>query len=47
MGTMYVKGDGTVGDGKVYVCLFTCASTWTIHLEVVSDLTEVTFLHVV
>ena len=44
MGAMYVKNEGEVGEYKVYVCLFTCASTRAIHLEVVTDLTEVTFL---
>jgi len=29
---------------KVYICLFTCANTRAIHLEVVTDLTEETFL---
>ena len=29
---------------KVYVCLFTCANTRAVHLEVVTDLTENTFL---
>ena len=32
-GAMYVKNEGAVGDCKVYVCLFTCASTRAIHLE--------------
>jgi len=39
-GALYVKNEGY----KVYVCLFTCASTRAIHLEVVTDLTETTFL---
>ena len=39
-----MKNEGAVGYHKVYVCLFTCASTQAIHLEVVTDLTEVTFL---
>ena len=43
-GAMYVKNEGAVGDCKVYICLFTCASTQAIHLEIVTDLTEVTFL---
>ena len=43
-GAMYVKGEGAVREYKVYVCLFTCASTRAIHLEVVTDLTKVTFL---
>jgi len=29
---------------KVYICLFTCANTRAIHLEVVTDLTAETFL---
>ena len=42
-GAMYVKND--VGqEKKVYVCLFTCASTRAVHLEVVPDLTEESFL---
>jgi len=45
-GAMYVKNEGSVGEYKVYVCLFTCASTRAIHLEVVTDLTEMTFLQV-
>jgi len=28
----------------VYICLFTCANTWAVHLEVVSDLTTDMFL---
>ena len=43
-GAMYVKGEAAVGECKVYVCLFTCASTRSIHLEVVTDLSEATFL---
>ena len=37
-GAMYVKNEGAVGDCKVYVCLFTCATTRAIHLEVGSDI---------
>jgi len=44
MGVMYVKNEGSFGECKVYVCLFTFASTRAIHLEVVTDLTEMTFL---
>ena len=43
-GAMYVKREGMVGEYKMYVCLFTCASTRAVHLEVVTDLTEETFL---
>ena len=43
-GAMYVKNEGGSGERKVYVCLFTCASTRAVHLEVVNDLSEETFL---
>ena len=43
-GALYVKREDGAGEYKVYICLFTCASTRAIHLEVVTDLTEVTFL---
>ena len=43
-GAIYVKKEGTVDERKVYVCLFTGASTRAIHLEVVTDLSEATFL---
>ena len=36
-GALYIK-DGQ-DERKVYICLFTCASTRVVHLEVVSDLT--------
>jgi hypothetical protein len=39
---LYVKTSSA--ENKVYVCLFTCANTQAIHLEVVEDLSEVTFL---
>ena len=32
------------GDEKAYICLFTCATTQAVHLEVVRNLTETTFL---
>ena len=32
------------GETKCYVCLFTCAVTRAVHLEVISDLTERSFL---
>lgn len=42
-GALHVKPDNG-GTTKVYICLFTCATTRAIHLEVVQDLTEATFL---
>ena len=41
-GTHYVKEP--VGEHKAYICLFTCASTRAIHLEIVTDLSTETFL---
>ena len=41
-GALYVK-EGEE-ERKVYICLFTCAATRAVHLEVVSDLTVETFL---
>ncbi len=41
-GALYVKSNGQ--EEKVYICLFTCAVTRAVHLEVVNDLTEETFL---
>lgn len=32
-------------ESTVYVCLFTCAATKAVHLELVLDLTEKCFLH--
>lgn len=43
-GAMYVRNEGAIGDYNVYICLFTCTSTQAIHLEVVTDLIEITFL---
>ena len=41
-GALYVDVKGS--EEKVYICLFTCAASRTIHLEVVTDLTKETFL---
>ena len=41
-GALYVKTSSI--ENKVYVCLFTCANTRAIHLEVVEDLSKGTFL---
>ena len=41
-GAMYIReGDG---ERKVYICLFTCATTRAVHLEVVLDLTVDNFM---
>ena len=41
-GPLYVRSES--GETKSYICLFTCAVTRAVHLEVVSDLSEETFL---
>ena len=41
-GALYVRTSG--GESKAYICLFTCASSRAVHLEVVTDLSEETFL---
>ena len=42
-GALYTKGSNNI-DIKAYICLFTCAATRAIHLEIVPDLTEESFL---
>jgi len=41
-GALYVRDLGK--EIKVYVCLFTCAVTKAVHLEIVTDLSTETFL---
>ena len=41
-GTLYVRTKGE--EAKAYICLFTCANSRAIHLEVVSDLSQESFL---
>jgi hypothetical protein len=41
-GPLYVRSNN--GEIKNYICLFVCATTRAIHLEVVSDLSEISFL---
>ena len=41
-GALYVRERG--GESKAYICLFTCAVTRAVHLEIVTDLTVEEFL---
>ena len=43
-GELYVKADRPAKVSKCYVCLFTCANTRAIHLELVPDLSVHSFL---
>ena len=38
------KQPGGTNSGKAYICLFTCASTRAVHLELATDLSAATFL---
>ena len=42
-GALYVR-DHAGNETKAYICLFTCASTRAIHLELVPDLSEYSFM---
>ena len=42
-GPLYVRGTGSAED-KVYICLFTCASSRAIHLELTRELSATVFL---
>ena len=41
-GPLYIKSNGT--DSKVYVALFTCATSRAVHLEIVEDLSSDSFI---
>ncbi|XP_070569150.1 uncharacterized protein [Ptychodera flava] len=43
-GALYIKSTKTVRDTKVYACLFTCAVTQVVHLELVTYLSSRGFL---
>ena len=42
-GALHIKSKNGQGE-KVYICLFTCANTRAVHLEIVEDLSEQTFI---
>ena len=43
-GPLYVQGLHSTDKTKVYVCLFTCASTRAVHLELITNLSGSSFL---
>ena len=44
-GALYIKETIDTDDNKVYICLFTCAVTRNIHLELVRDLSAESFIN--
>ena len=44
-GALYIKETVDTDDNKVYICLFTCAVTRNIHLELVRDLSAESFIN--
>ena len=45
VGPLYVRSpDESTSSMKIYICLFTCASTQAVHLELVVDLNVSSFL---
>ena len=45
LGPLYVKEKASVTEEKVWVALFTCATSRAVHLELVHDMTTETFLN--
>ncbi|XP_033745623.1 uncharacterized protein LOC117331137 [Pecten maximus] len=43
-GALYIKSGKGSETTKVYICLFTCANTRAVHLEIVPNMTEESFL---
>ena len=41
---LYIKGGKATGNSKVWICLYTCAVTRAVHLDVVPDLNAQTFI---
>ena len=43
-GPLYIQNQGVSNSNKVWICLFTCCVTRAVHLELVLDLSSVTFI---
>ena len=44
-GPLYFKEDNESGNSKAWICLYTCCVTRAVHLELVPDMTALTFIH--
>ncbi|MCG8622720.1 MAG: transposase family protein [Proteobacteria bacterium] len=43
-GPLYIKQAGSTAS-KVWICLYTCCTTWAIHLDIVPDMSTQTFIN--
>ena len=44
-GPLYIKAGGLTGSNKVWICLYTCCVMRAVHLDIVPDMTAMSFLH--
>ena len=43
-GLLYIKSSGLAGSNKVWICLYTCCVIRAVHLDIVPDMTTMSFL---
>ena len=44
VGPLYIKTSGLTGSNKVWICLYTCCVVRAVHLDIVPDMTAMSFL---